>query len=68
MEFLLVWDWINEDNFDVQEQRVDFFATKEQLLEAKKKAQEQFNSEIMEGRLILSPAIGYCWADIERLF
>ena len=68
MEFLLVWDWIDEDNFDLYEQHVDFFSTKEELLAAKKKAEEQFKWQIGIGRLILSPAIGYSWADLERLF
>jgi len=68
MEFMLVWEWIDEDTFELYEQRVDFFATKEDLLEAKKKAEEQFKWQIGIGRLILSPAIGYSWADLERLF
>lgn len=68
MEFLLVWDWIDEDTFDLYEQHVDAFYTKEQLLEAKKQAEEKYKWQIGIGRLILSPAIGYSWADIERLF
>ncbi len=68
MEFLLVWDWIDENNFDLYEQHVDFFGTKEELLAAKKEAEKQFKWQIGIGRLILSPAIGYSWADIENLF
>ena len=68
MEFMLVWEWIDEDTFDLYEQRVDFFATKEELFEAKKKAEEQFKWQIGIGRLMLSPAIGYSWADVDRLF
>lgn len=68
MEFMLIWEWIDEDTFDLYEQRVDFFATKEELLEAKKKAEKQFNWQVGIGRLILSPAVGYSWADIEQLF
>lgn len=68
MEFLLVWDWINEETFDLCEQRVDFFATKEQLFEAKKEAEKKFSFEINIGRLLLSPAIGYSWADVDLLF
>lgn len=68
MEFMLIWEWIDEDTFDLYEQRVDFFATKEELFEAKKKAEEQFKWQIGIGRLILSPAIGYSWADVDRLF
>jgi len=68
MEFMLVWDWVDEDTFDLYEQHVDFFDTKEELLAAKKEAEEQFKWQIVIGRLILSPAIGYSWADLERLF
>lgn len=68
MEFMLIWEWIDEDTFDLYEQRVDFFATKEELFEAKKKAEEQFKWQIGIGRLMLSPAIGYSWADVDRLF
>lgn len=68
MEFILVWDWIDEDTHYVYEQHVDFFATKEQLFEAKKKAEEEYRWQIGIGRLMLSPAIGYSWADLDRLF
>lgn len=68
MEFMLIWEWIDEDTFDLYEQRVDFFATKKELFEAKKKAEEQFKWQIGIGRLMLSPAIGYSWADVDRLF
>lgn len=68
MEFILIWDWVDEDDGFLYEQHADFFATKEQLLEAKKKAEEEYSWQIAVGRLILSPAIGYSWADLERLF
>ena len=68
MEFVMIWDWMNEDDGSFYEQRVDFFPTKEQLLEAKKKAEKEYKWHIEIGRLILTPAISYCWADIERLF
>lgn len=69
MEFMLIWDWIDEnDGSTLYEQRVDSFATKEELLEAKKTAEEKFSWQVGIGRLILSPAIGYSWADIDRLF
>lgn len=68
MEFLLVWDWVDEDTFDLYEQRVEFYGTKEELLEAKKEAEEKYSYQVGIGRLILSPAIGYSWADIDRLF
>lgn len=68
MEFLLIWDWVDEGDGSLYDQQVEFFATKEQLFEAKKKAEETFSYQVEIGRLILSPAIGYSWADVERLF
>ena len=68
MEFMLVWDWIDEDTFDLYEQHVDSFATKEELFEAKAKAEKEYSWQVAIGRLILSPAIGYRWADLDRLF
>lgn len=68
MEFLLIWDWVDEGDGSLYDQQVEFFATKEQLFEAKKKAEETFSYQVGIGRLILSPAVGYCWADVERLF
>ena len=68
MEFILIWDWVDEDTGWAYQQDADFFATKEQLFEAKKKAEKEYEYFIQIGRLILSPAIGYSWADIDRLF
>ena len=68
MEFLLTWDWVDEDTHVLYEQAVDYFATKEELFEAKKKAEEEYEWQVAVGRLILSPAVGYSWADINRLF
>lgn len=68
MEFLLVWDWIDEETFDLYQTQVEYFDTKERLLEAKAKAEKEFDWQINIGRLILSPAIGYSWADFNRLF
>ena len=68
MEFLLIWDWIDENTFDLYEQQIDSYGTKEELLEAKKKAEKEFSYHISIGRLVLSPAIGYSWADFDRLF
>lgn len=68
MEFILIWEWIDEETFELYEQHVEFFATKEELFEAKKEAEEKFKWHVGIGRLILSPAIGYSWADIKQLF
>ena len=68
MEFILCFDWVDEDTNYLYEQQFECFATKEQLFEAKKKYEKEFNWQIGIGRLILSPAIGYSWADVDRLF
>ena len=68
MEFMLIWEWIDEETFELYEQRVEFFATKEELFEAKKEAEKKFKWQVGIGRLLLSPAIGYSWANIEQLF
>ena len=68
MEFLLVWDWVDEEFGWNYQQCVDSFRTKEELLAAYKKAREEYREMIAIGRLILSPAIGYSWADLEQLF
>ena len=68
MEFILILDWVDEDSGYLYEQHADFFATKEQLFEAKAKAEKEYSWQVGIGRLILSPAIGYSWADVDRLF
>ena len=68
MDFLLIWEWIDEDTFALYEQRVEFYGTKEALLETKEKAEEKYKYQIGIGRLILSPAIGYGWDEIDQLF
>jgi len=66
MNFLLIWEWF--DDGYLREQNVDFFETKEELLEAKKDAQETFKVQVDIGNLMLSAGVHYCWADIDRLF
>ena len=68
MEFLLIWDWIDEDTLDLYQQCVDSYKTKEELLKAKKRAEETFSYQVKIGRLILSPAIGCSWATLDLLF
>lgn len=68
MEFMLIWDWVDEDTFDLYEQRVEAYGTKEELLQAKREVEKEYAYQISIGRLILSPAIGYTWADLDRLF
>lgn len=66
--FMLVYEWINETDGSLYEQTISWFDTKEELLEAYKKARKIFHYQVNIGRLILSAAVNYCWADIERLF
>lgn len=68
MEFILTYDWIDEDNGYLYERNFDVFNTKEELFEAKKKAEKEYAYQVKIGRLILAPAVGYSWADLERLF
>ena len=68
MEFILVWDWVNEETMELYDQHAEFFATKEDLFERKAEVEEIYKYHIGIGRLILSPAVGYSWADMERLF
>lgn len=68
MEFILIWDWVDEEFGWNYQQLVDSFRTKEELLEAYHQALGDYASMVAIGRLILSPAIDYSWADLERLF
>ena len=68
MEFMLIWDWVDEDDGWTYQQLVDYFRTKEELLEAYHQALGDHASMVAIGRLILSPAIKYSWADLEQLF
>lgn len=66
--FMLVYEWIDEDNGYLYDQEISWFDTKEELLCAYKWAKEKFAYQISIGRLLLSAAVNYSWADIEQLF
>ena len=66
--FMLVYEWINETDGSLYEQTISWFDTKEELLEAYKKAKQTYRYQINIGRLFLSAAVNYSWADIELLF
>lgn len=68
MEFILIFDWIDEADGSLYETYTKSYGTKEELFEAKKYWEKEFSWQTGIGRLILSPAIGYSWADLERLF
>lgn len=68
MEFVLIYDWVNEDDGYKYEQWVEWFDTKEELLTAYREARKYWAEMINIGRLYLSGAVHYSWADIERNF
>ena len=66
--FGLVWAWVDESDGSLFEQTVDWYRTKEELKEAYHNNRMRFIKHININRLILSPVVEYCWADIDRLF
>ena len=66
--FMLVWRWINEKSGELYEQWVDCFDTKQELIEAYHNCRMRYIEQINIGRLILSAAVSYSWADIEENF
>lgn len=68
MEFLMILEWTDEENGYLYETWVESYKTKEDLFAAKKKTENDYDWQIKIGRLHLSAAINYSWADIERLF
>lgn len=67
MEFVLIYDWVSEDGSE-DEQWVEWFDTKEQLLAAYKEARKIWAYDLEISRLYLSGAVHYSWADIESQF
>lgn len=68
MEFVLIYDWVDEETGKEYQQWVDWFDTKEELLAAYKEARRRWAYMVDTGRLYLSGAIHYSWADIETNF
>ena len=68
MEFVLIYDWVDEETGSKYQEWVDWFDTKEELLAAYKEARKRWASMIEIGRLYLSGAVHYSWADIEQMF
>ena len=66
--FMLVYEWMDEENGYLYDQEISWFDTKEELLEAYAKARKTFAYQVKIGRLLLSAAVNYSWADIENLF
>jgi hypothetical protein len=66
--FLLIYDWIDENDGCRYEQWVESYNTKEELLAAHEVAREKWAKMVERGRLYLSPAINYTWAEIKQLF
>jgi len=66
---MLVFDWVDEDDaFQKYEQWVNWYDTKEELIEAYAKARDYWSEMIAIGRLHLIPAIEHTWEEIERDF
>lgn len=66
--FMLVYEWFNESDSSLYDQEISWFHTKEDLLRAYKIAKRTHHHQIAIGRLMLSAAVNYSWADIEQLF
>ena len=66
--FMLVYEWINETDGSLYDQEIAWFDTKEELLKAYKVAKQTHHYQINIGRLFLSAAVNYSWAEIEELF
>ena len=66
--FMLIWEWMDEETGALYEQQIDWFDTKEELIEAYHNARMQFIHHVNIGRLLLSAAVNYTWADIEQIF
>ena len=68
MNFMLVYEWIDENTGYRYEEEVSFFDTKEELFAAKKWAEEDFKWQIKVGRLILHAGVRYDWDEIRDYF
>lgn len=66
--FMLVYEWMDEENGYLYDQEISWFDTKKELLEAYARARKTHHHAIKIGRLILSAAVNYSWAEIERDF
>lgn len=66
--FMLVWEWTDEKTGFLYEQRVDWFDTKKELIEAYHNARMEYIGYINNGRLLLSAAINYPWSYIAETF
>lgn len=68
MEFVLIWEWVDEDDGYRYEQHTDWFDTKEELMEAYHNARMEFMAWIKMERLHLHGAVRYSWEDLDRNF
>lgn len=68
MDFMLIYDWMDEDSGYRNDTWVEYYKTKEDLLLAKKVNESLFDWRIKNGSLILSPAVSYSWDEIDQLF
>ena len=68
MNFGLVLEWVNETDGYVYENEIDWYDTKEELLEAYHNACEYYSGYFDIGRLILYTVVRYSPQEISRDF
>ncbi len=68
--FMLIWEWMEgpEEYPMVVKQEIDFFDTKEELIEAYKKANKDHDYLIENGELFLSLGVLYSEEEIYKHF
>jgi len=66
--FGLCYEWIDENDGYLYEQRIDWFDTKEELLEAYNKELAYWVQLISINRLFLFPIIRYTFTEIKEGF
>lgn len=68
MEFLLIYDWVEENNIRCEQWVHQSFRTKEELLRHKEWAEEYYANSINSNCLTLYPAVRYDWDEFDQLF
>lgn len=66
--FGLVSEWIDEVTGELFEQWIDWYDTKEELLEKKEILENAFCDHIAIGRLIVYPVVHYDWDEFIHYF
>lgn len=66
--FGLVSKWVDEVTGELFEQWIDWYDTKEELLEKKEIFENTFSDYIAMGRLIVYPIVRYDWDELNNYF